>query len=58
MADIEGDSPALNGELHIDLDESDILAVFALGPSGAARLVGTVRDERAGRADTLGWSRT
>jgi 2-polyprenyl-6-methoxyphenol hydroxylase-like FAD-dependent oxidoreductase len=53
VADIEGDSPALNGELHIDLDEADILAVFALGPSGSARLVGTVRDERADRAETL-----
>jgi 2-polyprenyl-6-methoxyphenol hydroxylase-like FAD-dependent oxidoreductase len=47
VADIEGESPALNGELHIDLDESDILAVFAMAPRGRARLVGTVRDERA-----------
>lgn len=53
VADIEGDSPALNGELHIDLDESDILAVFAMGPRGRARLVGTVRDERAEHPDQL-----
>ncbi|MDB5748794.1 MAG: dependent oxidoreductase [Massilia sp.] len=44
VADIEGESPALNGELHLDLDESDILAVFATAPRGRARLVGTVRD--------------
>lgn len=53
VADIEGESPALNGELNIDLDESDILAVFAMAPRGAGRLVGTVRDERAERAETL-----
>lgn len=56
VADIEGESPALNGELHIDLDESDILAVFAMAPRGHARLVGTVRDERADHAETLGFA--
>ncbi|MGJ9416345.1 FAD-dependent monooxygenase [Massilia sp. CMS3.1] len=56
VADIEGDSPALNGELNLDLDESDILAVFATAPRGRARLVGTVRDERAERAETLQFS--
>jgi len=53
VADIEGESPALNGELNLDLDESDILAVFAMAPRGAGRLVGTVRDERADHAETL-----
>jgi 2-polyprenyl-6-methoxyphenol hydroxylase-like FAD-dependent oxidoreductase len=59
VADIEGDSPALNGELNIDLDEADILAVFAMAPKGKGRLVGTVRDERAGLtngAETLQFS--
>src|SRR5207248_7337459 len=44
---------ALNGELHVDLDEADFLAVFPLSGQGRARLIGTVRDERADRADTL-----
>jgi len=56
VADIEGESPALNGELNLDLDEADLLAVFAMGPGGHGRLVGTVRDERAGHADTLQFS--
>ena len=56
VADIEGDSPALNGELNLDLDEADLLAVFAMGPGGHGRLVGTVRDERAERAETLQFS--
>jgi 2-polyprenyl-6-methoxyphenol hydroxylase-like FAD-dependent oxidoreductase len=53
VADVEADGPALNGELHVDLDEADFLGVFPLAGHGQARLIGTVRDERADRADTL-----
>src|SRR4030088_994549 len=53
VADVEEDGPALNGELHADLDEADFLGVFPLAGHGQARLIGTVRDERADRADTL-----
>jgi hypothetical protein len=42
------------GELHVDLDEADLLAVFPLaGGVGRARLIGIVRDQRADHADTL-----
>jgi 2-polyprenyl-6-methoxyphenol hydroxylase-like FAD-dependent oxidoreductase len=53
VADVEASGPALNGELHIDLDQSDFLGIFPLAGPGRARLIGTVRDERADRADTL-----
>jgi 2-polyprenyl-6-methoxyphenol hydroxylase-like FAD-dependent oxidoreductase len=53
VADVEATGAALNGELHVDLDEADFLGVFPLAGQGRARLIGTVRDERAGRADTL-----
>jgi 2-polyprenyl-6-methoxyphenol hydroxylase-like FAD-dependent oxidoreductase len=53
VADVEASGPALNGELHVDLDEADFLAVFPLAGSGRARLIGTVRGERAQRAETL-----
>jgi 2-polyprenyl-6-methoxyphenol hydroxylase-like FAD-dependent oxidoreductase len=53
VADVEATGPALNGELHADLDEADFLAVFPLAGQGQARLIGTVRDERADRANTL-----
>ncbi len=53
VADVEAAGPALNGELHIDLDEADFLGVFPLAGQGRARLIGTVRDERADRIDTL-----
>jgi 2-polyprenyl-6-methoxyphenol hydroxylase-like FAD-dependent oxidoreductase len=50
VADVEATGPALDGELHIDLDEADFVAVFPLAGKGRARLIGTVRGERA---DTL-----
>jgi 2-polyprenyl-6-methoxyphenol hydroxylase-like FAD-dependent oxidoreductase len=53
VADVEAAGPPLNGELHVDLDEADFLGVFPLAGQGRARLIGTVRDERADRADTL-----
>jgi len=36
VADIEGSGPAVNGELNVDLDEADFLAVFPLAGAGAA----------------------
>lgn len=53
VADVEAAGPALDGELHIDLDTADFVAIFPLAGQGRARLIGTVRDERAGRAETL-----
>src|ERR1700722_7938496 len=53
VADIEAAGPAVDGELHVDLDEADFLAVFPLAGEGRARLIGTVRDERADHADDL-----
>jgi len=53
VADVEAKGAAADGELHVDLDEADFVAVFPLAGEGRARLIGTVRDERAGRAETL-----
>lgn len=53
VADVEASGKPLNGELHIDLDEADFLAVFPMAGKGRARLIGTVRDERADHAETL-----
>jgi 2-polyprenyl-6-methoxyphenol hydroxylase-like FAD-dependent oxidoreductase len=46
-ADIEAAGPALNGELHIALEDADFLAVFPLEDTGRARLIGTLRDTAA-----------
>ena len=53
VADVQATGSAMDGELHIDLDEADFVVVFPLAGEGRARLIGTVRDERAGRADAL-----
>jgi 2-polyprenyl-6-methoxyphenol hydroxylase-like FAD-dependent oxidoreductase len=53
VADVDATGPAIDGELHVDLDEADFLAVFPLAGRGRARLIGTVRDERAEHPDTL-----
>src|SRR5580658_8882751 len=55
VADMEGAGPPVDGELHVDLDEADFLAVFPLAGTGRVRVIGTVRDDRADRADTLGF---
>src|SRR5215469_2535942 len=53
VADVQASGPAVDGELHVDLEEADFLAVFPLAGKGRARLIGTVRGERARHADTL-----
>lgn len=53
VADIIATGAALDGELHINLDEADFLAVFPLKGAHHARLIGTVRDERAAHPENL-----
>ena len=53
VADITGSGLAFDGQLHIDLDESDFLALFPLPTPGRARLLGTLRDEQGDRAENL-----
>jgi len=53
VADVVAEGPCVDGELHIDLDEADFLAVFPLAGEGRARVIGTVRGERAERIDSL-----
>ena len=45
VADIDAAGPAVNGEIHLDLDEADFLAVFPLKEKGRVRLIGTVIEE-------------
>ncbi len=53
VADVKANGPPVDGELHVDLDEADFLGVFPLAGQGRARLIGTVRDERADHPETL-----
>lgn len=53
VADVDASGPTFDGQFHMDLDESDFLGVFPLAGEGRARLIGTVRDERAEHPETL-----
>jgi 2-polyprenyl-6-methoxyphenol hydroxylase-like FAD-dependent oxidoreductase len=53
VADVEGRGAAFDGELHVNLDEADFLAVFPLAGQARGRLIGTVQDERALHAEQL-----
>jgi 2-polyprenyl-6-methoxyphenol hydroxylase-like FAD-dependent oxidoreductase len=55
VADVDATGPPMNGELHIDLDEADLLAVFPLKGRGEhrARLLGTVREQEPEQLNTL-----
>jgi 2-polyprenyl-6-methoxyphenol hydroxylase-like FAD-dependent oxidoreductase len=53
VADVEASGPPMNGELHVDLDDADFLAVFPLSDQGRARLIGSVKDDGANDREHL-----
>ncbi len=55
VADVEASGAVMDGEPHLDLDESDFVVVFPLPQPGHARLIGTVREEPNG-GEPLAWN--
>jgi 2-polyprenyl-6-methoxyphenol hydroxylase-like FAD-dependent oxidoreductase len=55
VADVAAAGPVMNGELHVALDQADLLAVFPFKQPGHARFVGTVREEVLDKRDALAW---
>jgi 2-polyprenyl-6-methoxyphenol hydroxylase-like FAD-dependent oxidoreductase len=53
VADVEVDNLALAGEVHIAFDRADFVLLMSYGDGNKYRLIGTVKDERAERAETL-----
>jgi 2-polyprenyl-6-methoxyphenol hydroxylase-like FAD-dependent oxidoreductase len=53
VADILAAGAPIDGEVHVDLDEADFLAVFPLVGAGHARLVGTIQDQRTVEPESL-----
>ena len=45
VADVQAAGAVVDGNIHVALDSTDFLAIFARRQAGAVRLVGTVRDE-------------
>lgn len=54
VADVEA-SRLMNKELHVALDEADLLAIFPLAGEQRGRLLGTVRPDAVHRATPLTW---
>ena len=55
VADVQATGPAMDGELHVALDDADFLAVFPMAGEGRARLIGTVRRDAEDQRQPLGW---
>src|SRR5271166_4687923 len=55
VADVEATGPAMDGELHVALDDADFLAVFPMKGERRARLIGTVRHDAEDQREPLGW---
>jgi 2-polyprenyl-6-methoxyphenol hydroxylase-like FAD-dependent oxidoreductase len=45
VADVDAAGPAADGDIHVDFEEADFLAVFPLQGTGRLRLIGPVRWE-------------
>jgi 2-polyprenyl-6-methoxyphenol hydroxylase-like FAD-dependent oxidoreductase len=45
VADVDAAGPAADGEIHVDFEEADFLAVFPLQGTGRLRLIGPIRWE-------------
>jgi 2-polyprenyl-6-methoxyphenol hydroxylase-like FAD-dependent oxidoreductase len=54
VADVQATGDAANGEAHLSLESSDFVALFPYGEPGQGRLIGTVKDESAERAEREG----
>ncbi len=53
VADVHASGLEPENEIHAALDKSDFMLVFSYGKEGKRRLIGTVRDERAEKAEQL-----
>jgi 2-polyprenyl-6-methoxyphenol hydroxylase-like FAD-dependent oxidoreductase len=53
VADVEAQGPVTDFELHVDLDESDLLLVFPMKGKGRIRLVGSIRETKGKKEDEL-----
>jgi 2-polyprenyl-6-methoxyphenol hydroxylase-like FAD-dependent oxidoreductase len=53
VADVDATGAAADGEIHVELDEADFLAVFPLKRRGHVRLIGPVRQESEREQDSV-----
>ena len=53
VADVDGEGPAFNGDLNVELEDSDFLAIFPLADKGRIRLIGAIRPDEGKDLDKL-----
>jgi 2-polyprenyl-6-methoxyphenol hydroxylase-like FAD-dependent oxidoreductase len=53
VADVAGEGLPFNGDLNVDLEESDFLAVFPLADKGRIRLIGAIKPSEGKDLDRL-----
>jgi 2-polyprenyl-6-methoxyphenol hydroxylase-like FAD-dependent oxidoreductase len=56
VADVDAHGPPVNGEIHLELDDADFLALFPLKRQGHLRLIGSVRDESVDKKKEFGFA--
>jgi 2-polyprenyl-6-methoxyphenol hydroxylase-like FAD-dependent oxidoreductase len=49
LAEVKSDRALADGEIHLSLDDADFLALFSYNCDGHARLIGSIREDRAAR---------
>jgi 2-polyprenyl-6-methoxyphenol hydroxylase-like FAD-dependent oxidoreductase len=55
VADVQAEGPVVDSDIHLELDEADLLAVFPMAGERHIRLVGTIRDDVAGDEKNIGF---
>lgn len=53
VADVDATGPVVNRDIHVELDESDLLAIFPMAGTNRIRLVGTIRDDAGDDGQSL-----
>jgi 2-polyprenyl-6-methoxyphenol hydroxylase-like FAD-dependent oxidoreductase len=53
VADVEAAGPAIDYEIHVDLDDGDFVGIFPMKAEGRVRLIGAVRELPRGDATAL-----
>jgi len=56
VADVQARGPAVNGEINLELDSADFLALFPLKKDGHVRLIGSIRIDPANPKKEFGFA--
>jgi hypothetical protein len=56
VADVDATGPPVDRDIHVDLDESDLLAIFPMSGENRIRLVGTIPDDAVRDESAFGFA--